>query len=223
MTLDEAKDIVSKFQEAMARANAAIRENPHRNNYTVYNKTDIQDAAKPAPYLTYDSGTNISSDATRRLRHRVVYNDTAPTNSSGLSYTIPPEVVEAARLVAEAHPPDASADEYDAVVARMKEKYAPKNNDTNAMPQVLQAPSGLLEFVGNATGTNTTTKSASASSATAKRAAADFWMENISQSGSSPFAPAGYKVWRNVKDYGAKGSYILLATSLGATIHAMPC
>ncbi|OQE19278.1 hypothetical protein PENFLA_c019G10317 [Penicillium flavigenum] len=27
----------------------------------------------------------------------------------------------------------------------------------------------------------------------------------MTQRGSSPFAPSGYKVWRNVKEYGAKG------------------
>ncbi|KAH7039787.1 pectate lyase superfamily protein-domain-containing protein, partial [Microdochium trichocladiopsis] len=32
-----------------------------------------------------------------------------------------------------------------------------------------------------------------------------FWMETISQNGRAPFAPEGYKVWRNVMDYGAKG------------------
>lgn len=32
-----------------------------------------------------------------------------------------------------------------------------------------------------------------------------FWMESMQQNGASPFAPSGYKVWRNVKDYGAVG------------------
>ncbi|KAH8895965.1 pectin lyase-like protein [Thozetella sp. PMI_491] len=32
-----------------------------------------------------------------------------------------------------------------------------------------------------------------------------WWLEGMTQNGLSPFAPSGYKVWRNVKDYGAKG------------------
>ncbi|KAI0813037.1 glycoside hydrolase family 55 protein [Xylaria sp. FL0064] len=32
-----------------------------------------------------------------------------------------------------------------------------------------------------------------------------YWLENVSHQGVAPFAGAGYKVFRNVKDYGAKG------------------
>lgn len=38
-----------------------------------------------------------------------------------------------------------------------------------------------------------------------KRASSDWWMATISQRGSSPFAPSRYQVWRDVKDFGAKG------------------
>jgi hypothetical protein len=38
-----------------------------------------------------------------------------------------------------------------------------------------------------------------------KRASSTFWLANIEQNGQSPFAPVGYKVWRNVLDYGATG------------------
>ena len=34
---------------------------------------------------------------------------------------------------------------------------------------------------------------------------ADFWLDKIKHQGVAPFAGAGYKVYRNVKDYGAKG------------------
>ncbi|KAL2018129.1 hypothetical protein VTK56DRAFT_1259 [Thermocarpiscus australiensis] len=37
------------------------------------------------------------------------------------------------------------------------------------------------------------------------RRRSSYWMENMVQNGASPFAPSGYKVWRNVKDYGAVG------------------
>jgi len=33
----------------------------------------------------------------------------------------------------------------------------------------------------------------------------DFWLDNVKHQGLAPFAGAGYKVFRNVRDYGAKG------------------
>ncbi|KAK3296411.1 pectate lyase superfamily protein-domain-containing protein [Chaetomium fimeti] len=38
-----------------------------------------------------------------------------------------------------------------------------------------------------------------------KRQASSYWMANMVQNGVSPFAPSGYRVWRNVKDFGAVG------------------
>ncbi|KAG6906321.1 hypothetical protein DXG01_014496 [Tephrocybe rancida] len=32
-----------------------------------------------------------------------------------------------------------------------------------------------------------------------------YWMQNIKHQGISAFGPAGYQVFRNVKDFGAKG------------------
>jgi len=37
-------------------------------------------------------------------------------------------------------------------------------------------------------------------------AATPWWYERIAHQGISAFGPAGYQVYRNVKDYGAKGS-----------------
>jgi glucan 1,3-beta-glucosidase len=33
----------------------------------------------------------------------------------------------------------------------------------------------------------------------------EFWLESIAHQGLSPFGPSGYTVFRNVKDFGAKG------------------
>ncbi len=35
--------------------------------------------------------------------------------------------------------------------------------------------------------------------------ASTYWYENIAHQGVAPFSPAGYTVYRNVKDYNAKG------------------
>lgn len=38
-----------------------------------------------------------------------------------------------------------------------------------------------------------------------ERQGTTYWLENIAHQGKSAFGPSGYKVFRNVKDYGAKG------------------
>lgn len=193
ISLEEAKDIIAKFQESMATANAASRKNPRLNNYTVFSKTEVQQAVKPAPYLPYDTGNSTAARRLRRQLSNSTDNIAASGNSSvTTSYTIPPEVVEAARILAEANPPDTSSDKYDALVTSFKGRYAPKKNDTNVMPQVLQRGSGLFEYVGNVSGAESTVTKPGSSST--KRAAAKFWLENIAQLGSSPYAPSGYKV-----------------------------
>lgn len=39
-----------------------------------------------------------------------------------------------------------------------------------------------------------------------EKRASSYWYENIAHQGIAPFAPSGYTVFRNVKDYGAKGN-----------------
>lgn len=50
---------------------------------------------------------------------------------------------------------------------------------------------------------------AEAEPSTEKRASS-YWYENIAHQGIAPFAPSGYSVYRNVKDFGAKGNVLLL-------------
>lgn len=71
---------------------------------------------------------------------------------------------------------------------------------------------------GTITSSSSVTSSASLSSSTASSSTSSsssssasalpscyFWMENIKHQGISAFGPSGYTVFRNVKDYGAKG------------------
>lgn len=48
-----------------------------------------------------------------------------------------------------------------------------------------------------------------ASPSVSKRASS-YWYENIAHQGISAFGPSGYTVYRNVKDYGAKGTFTLV-------------
>lgn len=44
-----------------------------------------------------------------------------------------------------------------------------------------------------------------------EKRASTYWYENIAKQGVAPFAPSGYTVYRNVKDFGAKGILFSLA------------
>ncbi|OOF91492.1 glycoside hydrolase family 55 protein [Aspergillus carbonarius ITEM 5010] len=113
----------------------------------------------------------------------------------GFRYCIPRQVAEAARIVAEASPLPLPSD-YGVDIAQISNRYRGSSSpDTNAPPQKHQASSGLRPSSASAIGPQTTVEAQST----------EFWMTAIEQRGSSPFAPAGYKVWRSVKDYGAQG------------------
>ena len=46
---------------------------------------------------------------------------------------------------------------------------------------------------------------------------AEYWLESISHQGVSPLGPSGYTVFRNVKDFGAKGELANLCVTLAYT------
>lgn len=46
-----------------------------------------------------------------------------------------------------------------------------------------------------------------------EKRASTYWYENIAHQGVAPFAPSGYTVYRNVKDFGAKGTLPSLTPS----------
>ena len=60
----------------------------------------------------------------------------------------------------------------------------------------LNESSSYVHYVGNASETF---------GGVSKRASS-YWYENIAHQGISAFGPSGYTVYRNVKDYGAKGT-----------------
>lgn len=94
------------------------------------------------------------------------------------------------------------------MIASLKARFAPKLNDTNVMPQRMKRPSGLVQYVPPNELPLTTqngSQVAGPPQVLSVRDSTTYWQETIPQLGESPFAPAGYKVWRNVMDYGAKG------------------
>ena len=141
MSLEVAEDIVSRFQKAMAPANAHILNNPQPNVHSVLNGTELEKTRQQAPPLDYgesDSNSSSPGSSTRRsfqFRRDSGTNRTVTSNSSSTqqAYTIPPEVVEASRIVAEASPPDSSSEDYAAMIASLKARFGPKLNDTNVI------------------------------------------------------------------------------------------
>jgi glucan 1,3-beta-glucosidase len=65
----------------------------------------------------------------------------------------------------------------------------------NIVGQVLKHYGDYVHYQGNH----------SEASAGTKRQSGSYWYETINHQGISAFGPSGYKVFRNVKDYGATG------------------
>jgi glucan 1,3-beta-glucosidase len=72
---------------------------------------------------------------------------------------------------------------------------------------ILTADSRYVHFQGNATA-NVTVDVRDLPNL-AKRQSSSYWYENIAHQGISAFGPAGYQVFRNVRDFGARGTFRL--------------
>ncbi|WYZ42264.1 hypothetical protein EsH8_V_001159 [Colletotrichum jinshuiense] len=210
--VDDARALLAKAHAAMSVANSAIIANPRTNRLEVLNATELQYARDPPPSLDYNSIGISTSNSLLALRGQL--NNTASNATGGEPprYSVPKEIIVAARLVSEAWTPPVDDGSHADAVAALKRKHGPAANDTQMMPPMLRHPSGLVGYTDQPAAAyrygniSTADHEDIVSNATpTKHAAEDWWMARIHQRGSSPFAPAGYKVWRNVKDYGAKG------------------
>jgi glucan 1,3-beta-glucosidase len=66
-----------------------------------------------------------------------------------------------------------------------------------AVSNVLQEYGDIVSYSGNQTD----------DAYISKRATTPYWYETIAHQGISAFGPGGYQVYRNVRDYGAKGIF----------------
>jgi hypothetical protein len=126
-----AASIIAQAHEAMTVANKLRLENVQYNRYEFLNSTSVKTGSMLAPPLDYTASTSNQT-----IYRRGDNTSTTYTNSSSYSYSIPSELAEAARIVAESSPPAPSSSNYAEVAARIKAKYRREVNDTNAMPQV---------------------------------------------------------------------------------------
>lgn len=92
------------------------------------------------------------------------------------------------------------------MIANVRTKFNASRSDTNVPPQRLKSPSGLGEYILYNQSPEVIQNGSVVTGPMARRdTATSYWQETMTQLGSAPYAPSGYKVWRNVMDYGAKG------------------
>ncbi|KAK8029707.1 pectin lyase-like protein [Apiospora rasikravindrae] len=172
---DDPAELVREALLALANINKARLENPR------FNKNEIKTNPQP-PRLAPPLEITNSTIAHQRRQE-------GNSSGSAIPYSIPPKLASAARLVAESTPQVPSGN-HSEVAESIKHKYALKTNDTN-IPKPLKTPEGGLAVFGDDSGPS--------------KRAEGFWMAAMGDDGQSPLAPSDYKVWRNVRDYGAKG------------------
>ncbi|CAI7617233.1 unnamed protein product [Penicillium palitans] len=194
----DAREMVQNALAVLKEVNKDRTENPNFNKDTFSEpRKGTRATAKPLDYSP--ESVNIA-----RLQTR----DSSSNKTSGNSpYVIPPELAKAARIVAESTVNKPTGNQPQ-VAANIREKYGKGRRHTNTPAQALLRPNGLYGYSafesGDETGHIGDNKTAKAT-LNKRDAASEYWMATVDQTGQSPFAPSGYKVWRNVKDYGAVG------------------
>ncbi|KAL4756197.1 pectin lyase-like protein [Aspergillus foveolatus] len=179
--------------EALAIVNKLRMENINFNKYEFAESGVVTEDASPLDIDTPPTGEGAKKRS---------------TNGGSFTYSIPEGLRDAARIVAEASSPAIPNGDHEQVAASIRRKYALRTNDTNVPHQALLpkdeskgwAPEWKDNVYPAANGAET--------EEVVKRATDSYWMATMQQRGSSPFAPDGYKVWRNIKEFGAKGDGI---------------
>jgi hypothetical protein len=191
-TSGDAAALVAAALDALAVRNRLRLDNPRFNTYEVL-PADIPSANKPTGDNIVPSILEFADVASNSTLTKRALNSTGPISEEanpdgGYKYSVPAELVEAARILAESTPQHVSTGNQSDVASKIKAKYALKVNDTNAMPAsfaMTEMPS-ILPVSSNET--------TSLESSGLKKRASKYWMANMQQLGSSPFAPKDYKV-----------------------------
>ncbi|KAL6234792.1 hypothetical protein BDW75DRAFT_230891 [Aspergillus navahoensis] len=138
-----------------------------------------------------------------RLRRRD--EPSATTASGNKAYSIPTELARTARIVAESTSNKPTGN-HSQVAAEIREKYGKGRRESNTPHQALVHSNGLYDYLSTGTSDDIVMGNETSQRMIQKRATpSEYWMNTMDQNGLSPFAPSGYKVWRNVRDYGAVG------------------
>lgn len=194
----DAAALVAAGLEALAVRNKLRLENPRFNKYEIASQEVLQGA--DAPSLLDYIDTSVPLNVTRRqLDNSTASVSVAPGPDGSYKYTIPSELIEAAKVVAESTPQSVSKGNQSEVAAQIRQKYALRVNDTNSMPATV-AMTKVPSFGDNSgadgiAASNETTALTAAENELEKRAGTSaYWLATMTQRGSSPYAPSGYKV-----------------------------
>lgn len=185
MSLVDAQAVVNAALQAVAVMNQGRVDNPQRNKYQ-FGNASVTENHSPAPLLPY---TQTTGEVVRRAGS----GNTTSGNANTYAYTIPEQVAEAARLLAEASPQIPVPRNEEKIAQIVREKRKPVN-DTNMPKQVLRRSNGFGSYVSGDSNLESHSLPGSSQSELRKRSDEDFWLATITQTGESPFAPAGYKV-----------------------------
>lgn len=212
-----AADKVDRALAVLAVINKERYEKPRYNNYEFADAQAVVGERITAPPLDY----TIDAADSAAARHSTRKRDSGQNSSQLLVYRIPPELAEAARIMAEANPPTPSTGHEGELARQARAKYLPPSNDTNVPPQTYRRPDGLYKYA-NAPDDQILLGDVPAAGLIKRDSNSQYWLSSMQQRGSSPYAPAGYQVFRNVKDYGAEGeiaSHFLYIVITNQRIH----
>jgi len=194
--------ILERAQAIIAQKNKARLENPSFNKHEFLAPEELAKLGMPAPPLNLNVLPGDNSTVAARLKRRQSLNDTTSAAADAddkSAYTLPDEVIEAARIIAESTPQVPTGDHAD-VAAAMRAKYGSNSAGGSQRPPKLQRPMGGLgrfgdgvEYSSNSTAVDLGSDGPDDASRVAKRDYG-FWMADMAQLGASPYAPAGYKV-----------------------------
>lgn len=194
--------ILERAQAIIAQKNKARLENPSFNKHEFLAPEELAKLGNPAPPLDLNVLPGDNNTAAAGVKRRQLDNDTtaaAAASDDNSPYTLPDEVIEAARIIAESVPQIPTGDQPD-VAAAMRAKYGGNSAGGSYRPAKLQRPMGGLgrfgdgiEYSSNSTVVESASDGPNDASQVAKRDYG-YWMADMPQLGASPYAPAGYKV-----------------------------
>ncbi|TGO46551.1 hypothetical protein BCON_0318g00010 [Botryotinia convoluta] len=151
------------------------------------------------PPLSYGQDNTFSNTSRNLGKNSSSDHKAADSPNGSYAYTLPKELVTAARIMAELNPQLASVSQLSISLMSIS-----GTDDTNVMAQALAYPDGLHGWAPSILPSLYNAQKPTQHTNT-KRESSTFWMRSIEKNGQSPFAPTGYRVWRNVMDYGAAG------------------
>lgn len=186
--------MIKQALAALSEVNKLKIEQPLFNKYEFLSESDLASKGQLAQPLDYTGSSVMNTSQDANAKREEVSPLTSPSSSPSRlppskTYTIPPELAEAARIVAEFKPQRPNGN-HSEVAERMREKYNLKANDTNR-PEKLKRPEGRLATFGDGFegseaipfGLNRV-----------NRRASGYWMVDMAQLGTAPYAETDYKV-----------------------------